>query len=222
MYRRADLHVGLVAWGFSICLSGAFLCDLTVAAVEDGDEETIYGLKVTGGARHFQVFQRSSEDHSTFAIRGMAFPYQDHTVRWRVRRNSKTAHGFDWQEAQMSNGAWRAEIEKLPTGGPYRVQFRLLDTEQQVVSQIELHNILVGDLWFLGGQSNMDGCGKLDGREPPSMMVNAYTLANEWMNAEDPLNIASEGVYRIFRTSYGGPTVRNPIAYKSRDDHDSG
>ena len=121
----------------------------------------------------------------------------------------------------MNSGVWRANVQRLPTGGPYRIQFRLLGNKQQVVSEIELHNILVGDLWFLGGQSNMDGCGRLDERESPSMMVNAYTLADEWMIAEDPLNIASEGAYRIYRTSYGGPTVRNPVPYKSRDEHES-
>ena len=44
---------------------------------------------------------------------------------------------------------WQVEIQPPPTGGPYTVKI----TGHQTV---ELHNVLVGDVWLCGGQSNME------------------------------------------------------------------
>jgi sialate O-acetylesterase len=44
---------------------------------------------------------------------------------------------------------WQVEIQPPPTGGPYTVKI----TGRQ---SLELHNVLVGDVWLCGGQSNME------------------------------------------------------------------
>jgi hypothetical protein len=43
---------------------------------------------------------------------------------------------------------WRVKIQPPPAGGPYTVEIRGPQT-------VELHNVLVGDVWLCGGQSNM-------------------------------------------------------------------
>lgn len=48
-----------------------------------------------------------------------------------------------------SDGRWQVRIEPPPVGGPYVVK---IDGAQHV----ELHNVLVGDVWLCGGQSNME------------------------------------------------------------------
>jgi sialate O-acetylesterase len=43
---------------------------------------------------------------------------------------------------------WQARIQPPPAGGPYVVKITGRET-------VELHNVLVGDVWLCGGQSNM-------------------------------------------------------------------
>lgn len=47
------------------------------------------------------------------------------------------------------NGRWSAQIQPPAPGGPYTV---VIDGPQHV----ELHEVLVGDVWLCGGQSNME------------------------------------------------------------------
>src|SRR6185437_13554200 len=46
-------------------------------------------------------------------------------------------------------GRWQVKIDPPPAGGPYTVK---IDGSQHV----ELHEVLVGDVWLCGGQSNME------------------------------------------------------------------
>jgi sialate O-acetylesterase len=48
-----------------------------------------------------------------------------------------------------ANGNWRAQLAPLPAGGPYRL---IVKGDQTVV----LNDVLIGDVWLLGGQSNME------------------------------------------------------------------
>jgi sialate O-acetylesterase len=48
------------------------------------------------------------------------------------------------------DGRWQAELEAPAPGGPYTV--KITGPEQSVV----LHEVLVGDVWLCGGQSNME------------------------------------------------------------------
>ena len=48
-----------------------------------------------------------------------------------------------------ADGRWQVKIEPPPAGGPYTLK---IDGAQHV----ELHEILVGDVWLCGGQSNME------------------------------------------------------------------
>jgi sialate O-acetylesterase len=49
-----------------------------------------------------------------------------------------------------ADGRWQAEVKSPAPGGPYAV--KISDAEQNVV----LHEVLVGDVWLCGGQSNME------------------------------------------------------------------
>lgn len=49
-----------------------------------------------------------------------------------------------------SNGDWRVSLDKLGPGGPYEMKISA-DQKETVI-----HDILIGDVWVLGGQSNME------------------------------------------------------------------
>ena len=53
----------------------------------------------------------------------------------------------------LKNDDGRYVLTGIPVGGPY--SFTLSDQKDV----IEFNDIYVGDLWFLGGQSNMEGAG---------------------------------------------------------------
>lgn len=47
------------------------------------------------------------------------------------------------------NGRWRAELEKLPAGGPHQLVIRGKSNE------VTINDVLVGEVWVCSGQSNM-------------------------------------------------------------------
>ncbi len=48
-----------------------------------------------------------------------------------------------------TDGRWRVQLAPLPAGGPHRL--RVIDDQT-----VELQDVLIGDVWLLGGQSNME------------------------------------------------------------------
>ena len=50
-----------------------------------------------------------------------------------------------------SRGRWSAIIQTGPAGGPYQLEVASRDSQTKVV----FHDVLVGEIWICGGQSNM-------------------------------------------------------------------
>lgn len=71
---------------------------------------------------------------------GQATPGQTLTVELAGRR-AGTRVGAD--------GRWRVQLAPLPAGGPHRLRVKGDQT-------VELNDVLIGDVWLLGGQSNME------------------------------------------------------------------
>ena len=85
------------------------------------------------------------------------------TIRVQIGDNSaSTRAGADRR--------WEVRIQPPPAGGPYTLRFSGHET-------LELHNILVGDVWLCGGQSNMglplrfarDGAGEVKAANYPEI-----------------------------------------------------
>ena len=64
------------------------------------------------------------------------------SVKVEIGENSATATAAE-------DGKWQARIQPPPAGGPYTIE---IAGRQQTV---ELHEVLVGDVWICAGQSNM-------------------------------------------------------------------
>ncbi len=92
---------------------------------------------------------------------------------------------FDWiPAAKVQKTMWTGVLRKVPTGGPYRIDVRLEDA----TFVFTINQILVGDLWILAGQSNMEGHGDLVNVQPPVELVHSFDMADEWMMAKEPLH----------------------------------
>jgi sialate O-acetylesterase len=144
-------------------------------------------IRVTRGAVDQQVFQRNAEGFSNVLLTGSATGRKTNGKMVQVRVSSKTGlvPGFDWLPlAKIKKSAWSGELQRLPTGGPYQVDVRIEGT----AAMFSVHHLLVGDLWILAGQSNMEGVGNLIDVQPPSEMVHSFDMADNWIVAKEPLH----------------------------------
>ena len=102
----------------------------------------------------------------------------------------------------------------VPVGGEYTLELQLV-RDRAVVGRASVSRLLVGDIWITAGQSNMDGCGKLIGLEPPSRYVHAYYFDDRWDTAADPLCWYNEAVDPIHWAT-DDPTILRDAARNDR------
>jgi sialate O-acetylesterase len=116
-----------------------------------------------------------------------------------------TLANFDWKQiGTAARGSWKGSLENVPTGGPYRIELRA------GAAQTSISNVLVGDLWLLAGQSNMEGVGNLENLPVPSSMVNSFDQTDTWVTASDPLHRLVDAADRVHwrRPSAGAEPVK--------------
>lgn len=89
----------------------------------------------------------------------------------------------------------------FPTGGPYETE--------------GARDVLVGDLWVLAGQSNMEGVGDLIDIEMPSPHVRSFQSREEWAMAEEPLHWLGESPRVVHHRLWGAENV--PESLPPRD-----
>ena len=144
-------------------------------------------VRVTSGALDQQVFQRNGEGFADIPLSGSASGRKVNGKPVEVRLSSRggVVPGFDWIPlAKVQKTMWTGVLRKVPTGGPYRIDARLQDG----TFVFSVNQILVGDLWMLAGQSNMEGHGDLVNVQPPAELVHSFDMADEWMVAKEPLH----------------------------------
>lgn len=77
-----------------------------------------------------------------------------------------------------------AEIDGVPTGGPYTITA----TDESGDPAATVTDVLVGDLWVLAGQSNMQGIGEISERLPPLSKAAMLSFDRTWKPAVEPLH----------------------------------
>jgi len=106
-----------------------------------------------------------------------------------------------------ADGRFCGILRGLQTGGPYQISLRAGQDE------IVFSDILVGDVWMLAGQSNMQGIGNMQEALPPCDAVRAFYLDNHWRVACDPLHDFSTAAAEIHWILSGGHDAfkKNPV-----------
>src|SRR5699024_11585545 len=85
--------------------------------------------------RDSMILQRNKEIH----IWGWASPGEKVTVRFNHK---------DYYAEAGNDSKWKILLPAMKAGGPYTMEI-------EGKNRIVLHDILVGDVWFCSGQSNM-------------------------------------------------------------------
>lgn len=92
---------------------------------------------------------------------------------------------------------FQVRLTGIPTGGPYKI---ILTQNQSHIIQ----DVLVGDLYVLAGQSNMEGIGNLRDKQTPHTLTRAFYMDGHWDIAEDPLHDLTLAIDPIHKHINGG------------------
>ena len=153
-------------------------------------------LRIVSGPKDEQVLQRNFEGWGQASFEGTASgkKINGKRIEARVLNQSGVVANFDWSPAgQVQKQVWSAELKRIPTGGPYRIELRMAGSAPFGA----VDNILVGDLWLLAGQSNMEGVGDLVDVQQPDPMVHSFDMADNWGVAEEPLHTLVAAADRV-------------------------
>ena len=93
-----------------------------------------------------QLFQSGMvlQRDKTIPIWGKAEVGEQVTISFNKKQFTATAD---------ANGYWRVDLPKMKAGGPYTMQVKGGAVSEE---ELLLENILIGDVWLLSGQSNID------------------------------------------------------------------
>lgn len=149
-------------------------------------------IQIISGLEDYQVLPRDDSSKAAVNVSGVCYPHAG-SIEMRLCDRGAAVEGLDWTRVgQAVAGKWNGELRNLPAGGPYDVEVRLLDSKGSPVAATSVPQILVGDLWILAGQSNMQGVGRVSELPPPMPTVNMFTMDDRWAPAREPLHTLFE------------------------------
>lgn len=163
-------------------------------------------MQLETGLLDHMVMQRDRRNVSWAPFAGGCA--MDGAVFATVRRGGKAVAGFARRKVGVAaNGRMAGCLKGVPVGGPYDVELAV-GAETVVV-----RDVLVGDVWLLGGQSNMQGCGfSLEARDCVAPHVRAFYMNDRWAVAQDPLHDMSECVDSVHVSLCAGVRPARPGA----------
>ena len=143
-------------------------------------------VQITEGLFSRMVLQRSKSGASRAMFAGTCKATGN--VEARVRAKGKTLRGWNWKKVgQARRGKLAGRINGLASGGPYDIDLRIV-SKGETLDTLSIGDVLVGDVWVLAGQSNMEGIGWLKDKLRPISQVRAFYMTDVWDVAADPLH----------------------------------
>lgn len=152
----------------------------------------------TGLFEHM-VVQRNSRNLSEAAFRGDC--QSQGALVARVTHQGRAVKGLDGVKVGSAKGGrFSGVLAGAPMGGPYDVELCIDGSDERV----KVRDVLVGDVWILAGQSNMEGAGLLAHAARPHGMVRAFFMTDQWGVAQDKLHDLSKAVDAVHADLCGG------------------
>ena len=151
-------------------------------------------LKLTSGLFDDQVIQRGAEERADIQLSGSA-PANGKYIEARIlKKDGSVLTGYDWKVVdKVERGRWQGQVKGVPTGGPYKLEIRVAGS----ATPLAINNLLVGDLWILAGQSNMQGVGNLTDVQKPDEMIHSFDMTDHWGIAQEPLHTLVSAIDKI-------------------------
>lgn len=143
-------------------------------------------MKMTSGLWDRMVVQRQRGGACDVPLVGACAA--SGALRVTVRAGGKILRGWrDVRIGEARQGKFRGRLRGLKTGGPYAVDLRI-EAKAGEDETLRIRDVLVGDVWVLAGQSNMQGAGERELAAPPHRFVRAFTMDDRWDVAQDPIH----------------------------------
>jgi len=152
-------------------------------------------ISIVKGPTDYQVYQRGADGKVDIPFELSVTDGDGKDIFLSLKRGVIPVPGFIATKlGKVENGKLVTTIKSVPTGGPYRLELRSSRLGAAIAAR---SNILVGDIWLLAGQSNMEGVGDLIDVEKPSEKVNSFNQSDEWVNAKEPLHELPSATDRV-------------------------
>lgn len=165
-------------------------------------------MEIISGLFSHMVLQRNQHNCSEAPITGLTSGQG--AVCATVKQAGKVIRGMAKRPiGRAAKGRFQATLKGLPTGGPYAIELRCGD------DTVSIRDVLVGDVWLLGGQSNMQGCGHVSPEYhfKPDAQVRAFYMNDRWDVAKDPVHNLWEAVDQVHCDIRGGTPSPRPAPY---------
>ncbi len=161
-------------------------------------------MKIETGLLNHMVTQRNKKNVSEAVFSGLCETKGPVTASVRLGKN--VVKGFAKIKVGIAaRGKMSGCLKGLPVGGPYTIELQAGD------ESLTIQDILVGDVWLLGGQSNMQGCGLFpQKRLAVDPQVRAFFMEDRWAKAQDPVHNMWESVDPIHTDLNGGTRPGKP------------
>lgn len=157
----------------------------------------------------YQVLQRGADGTATAAVSCGAQP-AGATVKHTVYHHGVVVQSGEAKDLQPGG---TVQINGLKTGGPYRIDVVLANDDGTETLLKRFDGVLVGDLWVLAGQSNMQGAAPIKEKQPPNPLVNMLGMDNVWKPAVPPTHRLVESDARVMKD-----LLMNRGGFKTEED----
>ena len=153
-------------------------------------------MRISRGLFDNVVLQRNRADRCDAELEGRCTG--SGALQAKVRLNGQTVRGFGRVNiGRAVRGKFTGRLKGLKTGGPYEIELKIVGHKGAVLDQLLIINVLVGDVWILAGQSNMEGIGSLVPGLKRNVMVRAFYMDDRWDDAEDPIHNLEQALDRV-------------------------
>lgn len=153
-------------------------------------------MEIISGLFDHMVLQRNKRNFSDSPVVGKCSSAG--IVKMTVKANRRTLPGVKSINIGCAERKrFHANLKHIPTGGPYDIELKITSKAGAALETHYATDILVGDIWILAGQSNMEGIGLLNRSEKPNKLVRAFYMHDRWAPAKDPIHNLGQAIEPI-------------------------
>lgn len=173
------------------------------------------GVVIESGAAPWQIFQQNEQGYAVIHLRGAchrvrqsfempleftSIPEGGITVKARIALESSGESVCPWTPCRVTpEGRWEITFDHVPAGGLYRVETYMEYQGWDGLSSTRgdmIHNIGVGDVFVVAGQSNAAGRAKNPVEDPPELGVHLLRCSGRWDLATHPLGETTGSIHQ--------------------------
>lgn len=161
-------------------------------------------MKITSGLFDHMVLQRNRWNVSEAEFEGECAAAG--SLKALVKGKAGALKTLQWVTVGKVSprGRMSGRLAGIPVGGPYDIELRVEGSDGRALDSLRIKDVLVGDVWVLGGQSNMQGSGGRVATPRPDPRVRAWYTDDAWRVAVEPIHNMYAAIDPIHKELCGG------------------